>query len=110
MKGLKRGKLLPDVSLIDYYNNNVSLDSIITKPTVLYFWSSSLPMLMKNSHYKVSQLKTKFPEIDFIGININDDDPDHWKHILHENDFPVEKEYQFKDANEGQEALSYNFV
>ena len=109
-KGLKRGKLLPDVTLVDYHSNNVSLDSIINRPTVLYFWSSSLPMLMKNSHYKVSQLKTKFPNIDFIGININDDDPDHWKKILHENDFPVEKEYQFKDPNEAQEALVISSV
>ena len=65
---------------------------------------------MRNSHYKVKQLKTKYPYIDFIGININDDDLTHWKEILDKYEFSVTNEYQFKDPIEAQEALAINSV
>ncbi len=110
VKGLKRGNQLPTLVLVDYNDNTVVFDSIIKRPTVIYFWSSSLPLQMKNSHFKVSQLKTKFPNIDFIGININDDDNSHWKSILDRNDYSITQEFQFKDPNEAQEALAINSV
>ena len=110
VKGLKRGKPVPKLALINYEDQTVALDSIIKKPTVIYFWSSMLPAQMRNSHLKVSQLRNKFPNIDFIGININDDDNTHWKNILDEHKFPVTNEFQFKNPNEAQEALAINSV
>lgn len=110
IKGLKRGNKLPYLRLVDYNDQEFALDSIITKPTVIYFWSSTFPLQMRNSHYKVKQLKTKYPNIDFIGININDDNLNHWKEILNKNEFPVTSEYQFKAPLEAQEALAINSV
>ena len=110
IKGLKQGNTLPKRTLVVYNVRQVELDSIITKPTVIYFWSSSLPLLMKNSHYKVSQLKAKFPHIDFLGININDDDRSHWKDIVKKHNYVLTKEFQFKDLNEALEALAINSV
>jgi len=110
VKGLKRGNKLPNITLVNYEDKDVVLDSIIAKPTVIYFWSSTLPLLMRNSHYKVSLLKTKYPNIDFIGININDDDKSHWKNVLSQYKFPVAHEYQFKDPHGAQEALAINSV
>lgn len=110
VKGLRRGNTLPRLALVNYDDHTVILDSIIKKPTVIYFWSSTLPQLMRNSHYKVTQLRTKFPNIDFIGININDDDNTHWKNILDEHKFLVNSEFQFKDPNEAQQALAINSV
>ncbi|MGM5471089.1 TlpA family protein disulfide reductase [Flavobacteriaceae bacterium LMO-SS05] len=110
IKGLKQGNKLPPLVLIDYTDQEVMLDSIITKPTVIYFWSSTLPLLMKNTHFKVSQLRTKFPNIDFVGININDNDNSHWKNILDQYNFPVAKEFQFRDPNKAHEALAINSV
>jgi hypothetical protein len=110
IKGLKRGNKLPYLRLVDYNDQEFALDSIITKPTVIYFWSSTFPLQMRNSHYKVKQLKSKYPNIDFIGININDDDLTHWKEILNKYEFSVTNEYQFKSPLEAQEALAINSV
>ncbi len=110
VKGLKRGNKLPSIPLVDYDDKTVSIDSIIKKPTVIYFWSSTLPLHMRNCNIKVLQLKDKFPNIDFIGININDDDNTHWKNIIDQHNFPVSQEYQFRDPNEAQEALAINSV
>jgi hypothetical protein len=65
---------------------------------------------MRNSHLKVSQLKTKFPDIDFIGININDDDNTHWKSILNQFNYHLAMEFQFKETNKAQKALDINSV
>jgi len=110
LKNLKRGKQLPNVALIDYNDIEVSIDTLIKRPTVIYFWSTSLPLLLRNSHYKVSQLKAKYPNIDFIGININDDDKSHWKSTLTLYKFPITNEYQFKDPNEALNALAISSV
>jgi hypothetical protein len=110
IKRLKSGNTLPNIRLVDYNDKEIGFDSIITKPTVIYFWSSTLPLMMRNSHYKVSQLEIKFPNIDFIGININNDDKAHWKNILNQYKFPVTKEFQFKDPNEALETLAINSV
>ena len=110
IKGLKRGNKLPYLRLVDYNDKEFALDSIITKPTVIYFWSSTFPLQMRNSHYKVKQLKAKYRNIDFIGININDDDITHWKEILNKYSFPVTNEYQFTTPLEAQEALAINSV
>jgi len=110
IKGLKRGNKLPRLKLVDYNDNEVVLDSIISKPTVIYFWSSALPLLMRNSHYKVKQLQGKYPNIEFIGININDDDQEHWKSLLNQHKFPVTNEFQFKDPNDAMKALAINSV
>ena len=88
----------------------VTSDSIIKKPTVIYFWSSNFPMLLRNTHYKAQMLKLKFPEVDFIAVNINDDDKKRWSNTVHQYHFPSENEYQFENPSEGMELLAINSV
>jgi hypothetical protein len=45
-----------------------------------------------------------------VGININDNDNSHWKNILDQYNFPVAKEFQFRDPNKAHEALAINSV
>ena len=105
---LKPGNKLPNINLLDYDDNEVDITSLVTKPTVFYFWSSNLPLLMRNSHYKVKSLKTKFPEIDFIAININDDDRIQWKNAVNQYKYSTSNEYQFQNPKEaiGQLVIS----
>ncbi|MCB0446273.1 MAG: hypothetical protein KDD03_01960 [Gelidibacter sp.] len=110
IKNLKRGKRLPSLELLDYNDNIVLIDTLVKRATVIYFWSSNLPVHMRNSHYKVNALKTKYPQFDFIGININDDDNSHWKSTLTLNKLPVTNEYQFKEPNDAMNALAINSV
>ena len=39
VQNLKVGNRLPDINLVNAENNLISLDKIISKPTVLYFWT-----------------------------------------------------------------------
>ena len=67
-------------------------------------------MLLKNSNYKVKALKSKFPELNFIAININDVDRTHWKKNVEHYKFITENEYQFQSPIEAMSKLAINSV
>ena len=110
IKNLKPGKPLPNIKLINYNEVEFNLNTLITKPTVIYFWSSNLKTHYRNSHYKVKELKAKYPNINFIAININDNDKKYWKKTLDDFKFPTTNEYQFKYPEEGKQTFVINTV
>ncbi|SDS51907.1 hypothetical protein SAMN04515667_2355 [Formosa sp. Hel1_31_208] len=93
---LHPGNIIPNTTIIDFNNNSVDLNSVITKPTVVYFWSSNFKAHYRNSHYMMRNLKSKYPDMEFIAININDFDLNSWKKTLSVLKFPTENEYIFK--------------
>ena len=110
LKHLKPGKTLPNIELRSYDNAIYKLSDVIIKPTVIYFWSSSLKIHYKNSHYKSQDLVKKYPNIDFIAININDNDNRYWKKTLEEFKFKTTNEYQFENPTEGKQTFAINTI
>ena len=86
------------------------LTSIITKPTIIYLWTSNRKKQYRNSHYKVKGLKSNFPEMDFISINVNDNDDEFWKNIINQYNFPTTREYKFKDSKKAFQTLALNYL
>ncbi|WP_299392389.1 thioredoxin-like domain-containing protein [uncultured Gelidibacter sp.] len=107
---LKPGKIIPDVELVNFNNEVLKLSSLVTKPTVIYFWTTNLKVHYKNSHHKIMDLKKKYPNIDFIAINLNDNDKKYWKKTLNEFNFSTANEYQFKDPHTAKQTLVINTV
>lgn len=105
---MQKGKLLPDINLLDFEENSVSVRSLIKNSTVIYFWSSNQPSQMKNYHLKARYLKNKYPQVDFIAININNDDAYHWKNILKQHNLPKDNEYHLQDPNMAIKTLAIN--
>ena len=110
IKQLKPGNTIPDVKLLNYDNEPYKLRDLITKPTVIYFWSSNLKIHYKNSHFKSQELRKKYPNIDFIAININDNDNRYWKKTLNEFKFSISNEYQFNNPTDGKQTLAINTI
>ena len=110
IKQLKPGNTIPDVKLLNYDNEPYKLRDLITKPTVIYFWSSNLKIHYKNSHFKSQELREKYPNIDFIAININDNDNRYWKKTLNEFKFSISNEYQFNNPTDGKQTLAINTI
>ena len=79
---LKPGNILPNAKLIDAKGNSVLLSAQIDSATVIYCWSTNFKMHSRNSHYKIKELKAKYPEVNFIAINFNDNDFLYWKKTL----------------------------
>ena len=107
---LEPGTKLPDVEVINSDNELINLGTIISKPTVIYFWSYNFKSHFKDSHKKINELKHKYPELRFIAINVNNDEQNMWKRSLKQYNFPVQHEYQFVDPEKAKKDLVINSI
>jgi hypothetical protein len=73
VKNLNQGNKLPEIKLIDADLNQISLDSkLLNKETVLFFWTSQAESHLKYVHKRVHDYQKKFPNVNFIAINVDD--------------------------------------
>ncbi|MCW1148477.1 TlpA family protein disulfide reductase [Flavobacterium lacisediminis] len=91
VQNLKVGNRLPKIDLIDTANQPIDINNIIKKPTILFFWTSHAESHFVASHKKITDLKAKYPEYEFIAVNVNDTKIN-WENAL--------KKYNFEDVNE----------
>lgn len=103
---LKPGKLFPDIELLTAEKSELHFNSIISRPTAIYFWSNKFLEHFKESHYKVKELKRKYPEFDFVAVNIDNSNLDVWTNTLKVNSFSLSNEYHFKNPEESMHTLS----
>lgn len=106
INNLKPGKLFPNIELLTAENSELYFNSIISKPTAIYFWSHNFYEHFKESHYKVLELKNKYPEVEFIAVNIDDFNLEGWTDTLKRNSFSFVNEYQFKNPEESMHTLA----
>ncbi|GGW64707.1 hypothetical protein DFQ11_10277 [Winogradskyella epiphytica] len=110
LKLLRQGNPLPNISLVNYNDTEHFITSIINKPTIIYFWSSNSKSQYRNSHYMVDKLKLRFPQMDFISINVNDNDDKFWKNIIDNYNFPTVNEFKFKNSKQARKTLAVNYL
>jgi hypothetical protein len=101
---LTPGNKISNHPLITTENTIKDLHAIINNPTVLYFWSGKTMNHSKNIHYRVSELNSKFPEYDFIGIN-TDSNFNNWISIINKFGFKKGKEFQFENTFKAEKEL-----
>ncbi|MDG5491762.1 hypothetical protein [Psychroserpens sp. SPM9] len=104
------GNIIPSLEIVNFDNKVLDLHSVIKQPTVIYCWSSNFKWSYRNNHYMMKSLKARFPEVNFIAININDMDIQSWKKTLKLLKFPTENEYMFKNPNKAVKtfAIAYS--
>jgi hypothetical protein len=107
---LKPGNMLPDTDLLDYNGDTLKLSSLIDAPTVIYCWSTNFKMHSRNSHYKINELKEKYPGVNFIAINFNDNDLNYWKKTVKSLNYPSKNEYKFSNPSEALEKFVITFT
>lgn len=107
---LRPGNNLPDIELLNSKNETATLTSITKRPSVLYFWTSANKYHFKNSHAKVSELKTLYPNIDFISININSNNESNWKLVLKQNNIDTQNEYRFRNPEVAKKLLAIRYI
>ncbi len=88
------GNSLSDKLYINTRKDTIKLKNFTKKPTITYRWLSSSP-----SHYKwqqeiIKNLQFKYPEVDFIGINLDLDDSDKWINVIKKNSFNSKLQFQ----------------
>ncbi|MGX1025061.1 TlpA family protein disulfide reductase [Psychroflexus sp. MBR-150] len=87
------GANLNDIKIKSQDFINHKLEDVIKKDlSVIYFWSVQSPSHHKLRIKKIKELKLKYPEIQFIGINIDYKFPDVWLDAV--------KNYNYNSKNE----------
>ena len=101
---LAPGNPLPNVLLINMENTALSMPTVVDKPTVFYFWSSSHREQMKTLHSRAAELNSKYPEYNFIGIN-TDSHFRKWRTTVTKLGYNPSKEYQLENFSEAEKIL-----
>ncbi|MDW5289753.1 hypothetical protein [Formosa sp. PL04] len=109
LKKLRPGKNLPNTLVTNDKNEELYLTDFIKRPTVIYFWSFSLKNHFLDSHKKVQELMKKYPEVDFIALNIDKDDVN-WVNYLNQYQYPLKNEYHFKNPEISRQILALNSI
>lgn len=78
---LSIGKYLKETSLVDKENRKHTVNEIFKRNTVLFFWVSDAKSHMEMAHKRADELKTKYPNWDFVAVNI-DGSTTKWKESL----------------------------
>lgn len=87
------GNQLPEVGLVDEQSDKINLKKVLTKKSVIFFWTDRLDSHMIAAHKKVMILEKKYPNYQFIAINV-DDNQQKWCEQIGNNKFTNVKEFR----------------
>ena len=93
------GKKLPNVQLADKNGSVFDAVDLIDKNTVFFFWTDNLQSHFEGAHKKAVEFQKKYPETQFISINI-DSNINNWKTIISKKHYPNIKEFHCKNFEE----------
>ena len=104
---INAGELIPNLALITTNNEITSLQKINASKTVFFFWNSKSVKHYKEIHVRIADLKTKYPEYAFVGINTGTDFSA-WNQTVISSGYNQANEYQLKNSTAAKNALFIN--
>jgi len=82
------------LKMINISRDTIQLKDILKKPVITYYWSVNSQGHHKWQHKMIEDLREKYPEINFIGINIDKNQYDSWVNVVNNNSYNPKFEYQ----------------
>ncbi len=104
---LTAGNTIPNVLLVNVENVVKDLQSIINTPTVIFFWSIQSSKQYREIHSRAAELKSKYPEYEFIGIN-TDTHFKKWRETIRKTGYNPTNEFQLENLNDAEKKLVLN--
>lgn len=96
VQNLKIGNTIPNVNLVNQKFETVPVESLTQgKQTVIFFWTTHAKSHLVSVHKKVNAYKEKHPNINFVGVNINDTNEKWLKAI---KDYSLNQNMELKSA------------
>ncbi|WP_246073291.1 TlpA family protein disulfide reductase [Formosa sediminum] len=106
---LKPGSTIPNTLVSNEKGNEYQINDFIDGPTAIYFWSYNMKNHFIESHKKIKELRVKYPEIDFIAINI-DENKESWVNYLKQHHYSLKNEYRFMTPEKSRQILALNTI
>lgn len=101
------GKRTPNLMLVNTNNETLKLSDVAKNKSVLFFWTTGAVSHFKEIHTHVLELKSKYPEYTFIGIN-TDTNFKSWKKTVQNFGYNSATEFQFENNDKAREELYIN--
>ncbi|TVZ51034.1 TlpA family protein disulfide reductase [Dokdonia sp. Hel_I_53] len=108
-KSMQAGNKIPKLAVLNTEGKANIMSKAFESPSVLYFWSYLNLPHMKSSHQKAAELQKKYPEFNFVGININTEQ-DTWLKHLQKNGYSSQKEFRFLNPKQARKQLVINDI
>lgn len=83
-----------DLTLSGTNGKEVKIAQLLNKPTVFYYWSSYYKNHREILYQRITELRSRYPQLNFIGINIDDQDLESWKASISPEDYRKMTEVQ----------------
>ena len=88
------GQSLADLWAVNTSGKELKYGDVINKPTVTYAWSLYAPAHHRWQHNIISSLRDKYPQVDFIGVNVDINEREEWLRTLETFGYDKSFEYQ----------------
>jgi len=83
---LSPGNKLPEQDFINTFGEKVDFNHMVKGQTIVFFWTMSSKSHLEAVHKKAHELKIKYPDLNFIAVNMDDSKED-WLKTLSKYDF-----------------------
>ncbi len=97
--GYFAGKSIADLTILDTDGNETTYGDIVEKKTIIYLWSANNIRRYLWQFRTIKGLQEKYPELDFIGVNLDIGQQNKWLRILNENNYTLNNQYQLSRRN-----------
>ncbi len=102
------GMNVSQVELADISGNKKPFKDITgSKPVVVFLWSIFSTDNHRKNHKIIRDLRSKYPEVQFIGINIDAQNNFNWKRTVRKFGYDQENEFQLITTRIGPDAFQY---
>lgn len=93
------GREMGELKLLNISRDTIKVKDISNKPKITYHWSVNSRRHHKWQNGIIEDLRFKYPEIDFIGVNIDRDQFEEWENTIKDQNFLAECEYKLNVLN-----------
>lgn len=100
------GTTLKNVPIININGDSIPFNRIIRKPTIIFLWSIYKPE-HKQDHELIQELRVKYPEINFVGINMDVGETAAWKIAFQKYGYNKDFEYQLGPTSINKKFFQY---
>ena len=100
------GTSLLNVPLLNMAGAIVRMEDIINKPTIIFLWSIYNDE-HEEEHELVNQYRRKYPEVKFVGINLDLAEEPAWRVAVRQNGYDPKTEFQLATTTIKKEFFSY---
>ena len=104
------GTNIGSIHLRNSQNELVEASKVFRRRSLVYLWSIHAIEHHKEQHQIIEDLRKKYKNIDFLGINVDVGETLAWQNTLHKYNYPADKEFQLGEVEIAGEPLDSDLL